>query len=46
MDIQCTPLEKEMLARVARAAASLQTPAYLIGGFVRDKLLGRITKDA
>ncbi|MBN8861721.1 MAG: HD domain-containing protein [Sphingobacteriales bacterium] len=35
-----------MLARVARAAASLQTPAYLIGGFVRDKLLGRITKDA
>lgn len=46
MEIQCTPLEKEMLARVARAAASLQTPAYLIGGFVRDKLLGRITKDA
>lgn len=46
MDIQCTPLEKEMLTRVARAAASLQTPAYLIGGFVRDKLLGRITKDA
>lgn len=46
MEIQCTPLENEMLARVARAAASLQTPAYLIGGFVRDKLLGRITKDA
>jgi putative nucleotidyltransferase with HDIG domain len=46
MEIQCTPLEKEILARVARAAASLQTPAYLIGGFVRDKLLGRITKDA
>ncbi|MFT3677428.1 MAG: HD domain-containing protein [Chitinophagaceae bacterium] len=46
MEIQCSPLEKEMLTRVARAAASLQTPAYLIGGFVRDKLLGRITKDA
>ncbi|MBP7558004.1 MAG: HD domain-containing protein [Chitinophagaceae bacterium] len=46
MEIQCTPLEKEMLTRVARAADSLQTPVYLIGGFVRDKLLGRVTKDA
>lgn len=46
MDIQCTPLEQEMLGNVAKAAGRLQMPAYLIGGFVRDKLLGRITKDA
>ena len=29
-----------------RAAAELEMETYLIGGFVRDKLLGRITKDA
>lgn len=32
--------------RVGDCAARRNTPCYLIGGFVRDKLLGRATKDA
>lgn len=35
-----------MLDKVAAAAAKLHTDAYLIGGFVRDKLLDRSSKDA
>lgn len=40
------PEEKRLFALIGEAAASLGTPAYLIGGFVRDSLLGRPTKDA
>ena len=45
MDIQCTKEELEILKKIAAAAASLQLPCYLIGGFVRDKIIGRSTKD-
>ncbi len=46
MDIECTKSELEILEKVATAAQQSGTPCYLIGGFVRDKLLGRSTKDA
>ena len=35
-----------MLEKVAKASQQLGVECYLIGGFVRDKLLGRATKDA
>ncbi len=35
-----------ILEKVAHAAASLNVETYLVGGFVRDKILGRDTKDA
>ncbi|HEY4336443.1 MAG TPA: HD domain-containing protein [Puia sp.] len=46
MDINCTDKELFVFEKIARAAAAQGTPAYLIGGFVRDKLIGRPTKDA
>lgn len=46
MDINCTEKELFVFDKIARAAATLGVPAYLIGGFVRDKLIGRKTKDA
>ena len=46
MDINCSEKERFVFDKIARAAAALGTPAYLIGGFVRDKLIGRPTKDA
>lgn len=46
MEINCTEKELFLLEKVTRAARSLGMDAYLIGGFVRDKLLGRPTKDA
>jgi poly(A) polymerase len=46
MDINCTEKELFVFDKIARAAATLGTPAYLIGGFVRDKLIQRQTKDA
>jgi poly(A) polymerase len=45
MQIPCTTREKELFDRVALAARQLGVPCYLIGGFVRDKLLNRSTKD-
>ncbi|RYY56632.1 MAG: HD domain-containing protein [Chitinophagaceae bacterium] len=45
MKISCTIFEESVLGKVAVAARGLQVEAYLIGGFVRDKLLGRATKD-
>jgi len=40
------PEETRIFRLISHAASSLGTPAYLIGGFVRDKILGRPTKDA
>lgn len=46
MDIQCTEKELFVFRKIAHAAAELGVPCYIIGGFVRDKIIGRPTKDA
>lgn len=46
MDIQCSDKELFIIKKVARAAETLGLETYLIGGFVRDKLIGRESKDA
>ncbi|MEO7394778.1 MAG: HD domain-containing protein, partial [Chitinophagaceae bacterium] len=46
MDITCTKNELVLLNKLATAAKQLGVETYLIGGFVRDKILGRETKDA
>jgi putative nucleotidyltransferase with HDIG domain len=46
MQIECTAKELFIFKKIAKAAEELSTPCYLIGGFVRDKLLDRPTKDA
>lgn len=46
MEIQCTDKELAILEKIAGAADALAVPCYLIGGFVRDKIIGRPTKDA
>ena len=46
MPIVCTDRELMILEKIAAAADELGMPCYLIGGFVRDKIIGRPTKDA
>jgi poly(A) polymerase len=46
MDIKCNEKELFVFKKIAHAAEELGMPTYVIGGFVRDKLLGRPTKDA
>lgn len=46
MDINCSERELFLFKKVAHAARELGVETYLIGGFVRDKLIGRSTKDA
>lgn len=46
MEIKCTEKELLILEKIARAAQELEVETYLIGGFVRDKILKRATKDA
>ncbi|MBL7749510.1 MAG: HD domain-containing protein [Chitinophagaceae bacterium] len=44
MKISCTEKERMILDKVALAAENLNVETYLIGGFVRDKLLDRDAK--
>jgi len=46
MEITCSAKELFVFKKIAHAAADLGLETYVVGGFVRDKLLGRITKDA
>ncbi|MFI5155174.1 MAG: CCA tRNA nucleotidyltransferase [Chitinophagales bacterium] len=46
MDIQCTERELFVFKKIAQVATELNMPCYVIGGFVRDRILGRETKDA
>lgn len=45
MDIKCTDKELSILKKIGEASKKIDVPCYVIGGFVRDKILGRITKD-
>ncbi len=46
MQIQCTEKELFIFQKIAEAAQSLDMECFVIGGFVRDKLLNRPTTDA
>lgn len=46
MQIRCTKKEAFIFKKIASAAAELDYTAYIIGGFVRDKIIGRPSKDA
>jgi putative nucleotidyltransferase with HDIG domain len=46
MQISCTEKELYIFDKIATAAKKLNVDCLVIGGFVRDKLLGRPTKDA
>jgi poly(A) polymerase len=45
MDIALTPGEAFIIKKISLAADALGIPCWLIGGFVRDKIIGRPTKD-
>ncbi|ATL49863.1 tRNA nucleotidyltransferase [Chitinophaga caeni] len=44
-DIPVSPKERTLFELVAMAAGEKKMPTYIVGGFVRDKLLNRNTKD-
>ena len=46
MQISCTEKELFIFQQITEAAVETRMSCYVIGGFVRDKLLGRSTKDA
>src|SRR5437879_6238143 len=46
MEISCTDSELLLFERIAETAARMQAEVYVIGGFVRDKIIGRPTSDA
>jgi poly(A) polymerase len=39
------PHERKIFEIIAKAAAQLNVPAYVVGGYVRDRILGRPSKD-
>jgi poly(A) polymerase len=45
MFIQCSTIEQDILKKIAESSNKIGVSCYLIGGFVRDKILGRPTKD-
>lgn len=45
MDIACSKEEEHLFRKIASAAQQMHAETYVIGGFVRDKLLGRPSKD-
>lgn len=45
MDISCSPDELKLFATIGKTAEGLGLSCYVIGGFVRDKILERPTKD-
>ncbi|PWU04224.1 MAG: tRNA nucleotidyltransferase [Bacteroidetes bacterium] len=45
MEIHCTEKEQFIFKKIAHAATEMGAPAFIIGGFVRDKILGRESKD-
>ncbi|MHB1921945.1 MAG: tRNA nucleotidyltransferase, partial [Chitinophagaceae bacterium] len=46
MEIACTKKEEQFFSIISEAGQALGFPCYIIGGFVRDKIIGRKTKDA
>jgi putative nucleotidyltransferase with HDIG domain len=46
MEITCSDKELRIFEKISKAAQELGVPCYLVGGFVRDKILERPTKDA
>ncbi|MEO6893706.1 MAG: HD domain-containing protein [Ginsengibacter sp.] len=46
MKIYCTEEEISIFKKISDAAVELSIPAFIVGGFVRDKILNRKTKDA
>jgi putative nucleotidyltransferase with HDIG domain len=46
MQISCSENELSLFRTIADAAAAMRVEVYVIGGFVRDKLIGRPTGDA
>ncbi len=45
VSVNLTSSEEAIFRKIAQSAQQLNVPAYVIGGFVRDKILGRNTKD-
>jgi poly(A) polymerase len=45
MEISCSATELLLFQRISEAAAQMQMEVYVIGGFVRDKIIGRSTSD-
>jgi len=46
MQISLSDKEADIIGKIAAAAEASGIPAWLVGGFVRDKLIGRQTMDA